>query len=445
MAGLTGVIGASGCATPFDPISTPNPDGGNGTSETPQPTETPTPEPTETSVPEPERTSTPEQTETSSPTPEPPKTRSGAALTGVYPGGDSLASTLSTFSNWLSQKPAVVMVFVDAFGSRAAKKGFIEGPLTDIWKAGHVPLISWQPFARRKQATSETIERAIARGRRDKQIRTWATLLDRWARPRGEESRGRRVYFRPAHEMNGNWFPWSAVDSSRITAIPASTSRESGEGENPTTGTPEDYVGMWRQLHGIFAKTKLDETNIQWIWSPNVDELGGISAERYYPGDEFVDWVGLDGFNFGSSQSSSSWESRWRSPEQLFDQMLNRIRELTDKPVALTEFASSSAVDSGSETEYRPENKAQWIRDVFSYVKTNDIKMTCWFDVDKTGPDESDWAIFGGERGTSWATIDGEQYRVYEDYKRTVLASDYLAALPDYPPLLTDDEFAGEF
>jgi mannan endo-1,4-beta-mannosidase len=419
-AGLVGVAGVSGCSTPFDSITIPNPSDGSETNET--------------------QTSTPEPT----PTPEPPRTRSGAALTGVYPGGSNLTSKLATYSNWLSQKPAVAVVFVDAFGSRAAKKGFIEGALTDIWKAGHVPLISWQPFARKKQTTSETIEREIARGNYDKQIRTWAKMLDNWARPRGEETRGRRFYFRPAHEMNGDWFPWSALDSSRIETNVTPAPNPNG-GPNPASGTPEDYVGMWRQLHRIFSNTGMDETNIQWVWSPNADEIGGIQTERYYPGDEFVDWIGLDGFNFGGSQRYQTGRSNWRTPEQLFDPMLNRMRELTDKPVALTEFASSSAVYTGSEIEHRPQRKAQWIRNVFSYVKENDIKMTCWFDVNKTGSEESDWAVFGGNRGTSRVTIDGEQYPVYEDYKRTITADEYLTALSDYPPLLTDAEFAGQF
>ena len=415
----TGVLGAaavSGCATPFDSFSVPNPIDGNGSDATQ------TPEPT--------------------PTPEPPETRSGTALTGVFPGGDGLAGNLSAYSNWLEQQPAVAVVFVDAFGPRDTKQGFVEGALTDVWDAGHVPLVSWQPFEQQHQQTSETIEREIAAGQYDDQLETWANLLDGWARPRGEETRGRRFYFRPAHEMNGNWFPWSAVDSTRISATPEPESG-GGDGENPSAGTPEDYIGMWRRLHDTFSNTGMDATNVQWIWSPNADEIGGIRAERYYPGDEYVDWIGLDGFNFGGSQQYSTGQSNWRSPQALFDSMLNRMRELTDKPVALTEFASSSVPDSGNGN--RPQQKAQWIQDVFNYIADNDIRMTCWFNVDQTGAEESDWAVFGGNRGTSQTTIDGEQYHVYETYRQAVSADEYLTALTDYPPLLTDDEFAGQF
>lgn len=415
-AGLVGIAGVSGCSTPFDPLSEPNRNNASGSG----------------------GTSTPELT----PTPEPPETRSGTALTGVYAGGDDIVGSLESYSSWLGQKPAVAVVFLDAFRLASTKQGFVEGALTNVWKAGHVPLISWQPFGQQSNETSETIERAIANGEYDDQIDDWASLLESWARPRGGDTRGRRFYFRPAHEMNGNWFPWSAVDSTRIEATASPESGNEG-GEDPTAGTPEDYIGMWRQLHRRFSETALAASNIQWMWSPNADEIGGIRAERYYPGDQFVDWVGLDGFNFGGSQRYSSGQSDWRFPEALFGSMLGRIRELTSKPVALTEFASSSVPDSGEGHE--PQQKAQWIEDAFSYVSENDIKMTCWFNVDKTGQDETDWAVFGGARGTSQVTVDGEQYPAYESYKEAITASEYLNTLPDYPPLLTDDEFTGQF
>lgn len=410
-AGVLGAAGMAGCATPFDSFSVPESNGD----------ETPTPELT--------------------PTPEPPETRSGAALTGVYPGGPgaNLISNLETYSTWVSQPPAVAMVFVDALVSKDAIEGFIEGALTDIWDAGHVPMLSWQPFLKQKDETPEIIERQIAHGKYDETIKTWANLLAKWARPRGGKTRGRRFYFRPAHEMNGTWFPWSATT--------ADANPSDAPGPDPTAGTPKEYVEMWRRMHDFFGETKLDESHIQWIWAPNVDEVGGIATERYYPGDEYVDWVGLDGFNFGGTENYSGWAM----PEELYGKRLSEVRELTSKPVALTEFASSSFVpaDDGDENKtdghYQPEQKAAWIAAVFEYIKNENIKMACWFNQDKTGDDESDWAVLGSRHGTAQATIDGETYNTYPEYKQTVNSPEFLSALTDYPPLLTDDEFAGNF
>ena len=411
-AGVVGAAAASGCATRLNPL------GG-----------TPTPELT--------------------PTPEAPSTRAGTALTGTYPGGpnpDDAIANLRLVTEWLDRPPAVTLVFVDGLVPDAAKRGFVEGPLTAIWEAGHVPLLTWQPFAREMQDTSETVEHAIAAGEYDGHLSSWATLLESWARPYGGRTRGRRFYFRPAHETNGDWFPWSAVDSSRIdaTVTPAPNGSGSPNGTrepNPAAGTPEGYVGMWRRLYEAFGETALDGSNVQWVWAVNADEIGGVRAERYYPGDRYVDWVGLDGFNFGGTQSYSTW----RTPAEVFDPMLGRLRDLTDKPVALTEFASASFVGSEGDGEYRPPRKAAWIEAAFEYVVENDIKMTCWFNVDKRGEDEGDWAVFGGERGTERATVSDGRYSAYPVYNRTVSGERFLGARTDYPALLTDAEFAGEF
>ncbi|WP_267462354.1 glycoside hydrolase family 26 protein [Halococcus agarilyticus] len=466
MAGLTGVVGASGCASPLDSLlggggdgssgadgsggtdgsngASGSSGGGGGSGGTGESTAT---------------TGTNETAETPTATPEAPPTRSGAALAGVYPGGPEFVSNLAPYTEWLDQSPAVVLLYVDAFGPSENKRWFVENPLTNVWEAGHVPMISWQPFGPQRDRTSETIEREIATGEYDDQLAEWALLLESWARPRGDRTRGRRFYIRPAHEMNGNWFPWSPVDASRIeatvTPVPGGpeNANETLAGASRAAGTPENYIVMWRRLYDMFGQTSLDETDMQWVWAVNANQVPDNNrTERFYPGDEYVDWVAIDGFNFGATQSYSSW----RTPEELFDPMLGRLRELTDKPVALTEFASSSFVEttnggtegdgeSANGGEYRPARKAAWIEAAFEYVRENDIKMTCWFNIDKSGPDEADWAVFGGERGTSEVTVSGEETLAYEAYKRTVTDEAFLGARTDYPPLLTDAEFAGEF
>ena len=460
--GLAGIVGASGCATPLDSLFGSDDSGGDG-SDGPiggiggsDGTDGPNGSAGQSAGAN-GTGGTTEANGTPTATPEAPPTRSGAALAGVYPGGPEFVANLTPYTEWLGQSPAVALLYVDAFGATENKRWFVENPLTDVWRAGHVPMISWQPFTAERGQTPETIERMVANGEYDDQLAEWASLLESWARPRGDRTRGRRFYFRPAHEMNGNWFPWSPVDASRIdatvTPVPggAANANETPPGESRAAGTPENYIVMWRRLHDTFGETDLDETDMQWVWAVNADEVPADNrTERYYPGDEYVDWTAIDGFNFGGSQSYSSW----RTPEELFDPMLGRLRDLTDKPVALTEFGSASFVDTtddGSDGEganggeYRPARKAAWIEAAFEYVEANDIKMTCWFNIDKTGADEADWAVFGGRHGTSTVTVSGDDRLAYEAYRRTVTGEAFLGARTDYPPLLTDAEFAGEF
>ena len=36
-------------------------------------------------------------------------------------------------------------------------------------------------------------------------------------------------------------------------------------------------------------------TNVEWVWCPN---NGNYPYKGFYPGDRYVDWVGVDGYNW---------------------------------------------------------------------------------------------------------------------------------------------------
>jgi mannan endo-1,4-beta-mannosidase len=74
------------------------------------------------------------------------------------------------------------------------------------------------------------------------------------------------VLWRPFHEMNGGWFWW-------------------GDKE------PETFIRVWRQMFDYFTKSK-GLNNLLWIYSPNQ----GAKVAAYYPGDAYVDIVGLDAY-----------------------------------------------------------------------------------------------------------------------------------------------------
>lgn len=346
--------------------------------------------------------------------------RSGTTLSGLAIDATSESlSTLGPYGRWVNQQPATVETFVNGLESPDQVRWFVAERLTPVWDAGHVPIVTWMPANTVPAENSDpAIDRRIRNGEFDRIISAWADELETWTLASDDEQAvERRLYFRPAHEMNGNWFPWSATDET----------------------SPADYVGMWRRIYDVFADTAMNETHIQWMWAPNADEVGDVEVEQYYPGDRYVDWIGLDGFNFGDVES---W-SDWRSPETIFSGMLERTRAIADKPTALTEFSSTSYHNG----EYRPEKKAKWITDAYRMIQREGIQMACWFDIDKQGEDESDWAVFGGDRGTGNFSdpATGTDYPVYEEYGRAARSSWVLPARSSYPRVLTDGEFAGDF
>ncbi len=153
--------------------------------------------------------------------------------------------------------------------------------------------------------------------------------------------------------MNGPWYPWS-------------------EGVNGNQ--PGSYVQAWRHVHDIFRAEGV--TNVSWVWSPFVRLAGTRPLSSFYPGDAYVNWVALDGYNGGSALD---WGG-WLSFEQIFGPSLAELRALTTKPIAIAEVASAEAGGS----------KALWIKDFFASLERRpEIRAFSWFHFNK----ETDWRI----------------------------------------------------
>ncbi len=330
-------------------------------------------------------------------------------LVGVFPGeGDPQEQirSLGRHEEWLSMRPPVVTLFTGTDLTERWTRERIERAMTAVWERGQIPLLTWEPFV--SDGPEGPLERRIHEGRYDGLLGEWTDLLESWVFS-GDQRR--RFYFRPAHEMNGDWYPWATVHPD---------------------ATPEDYVRMWRTLHDRLGETALKPTHVQWIWSPNWEDVGGHAAEEYYPGDEYVDWLGVDGYNWGASQE---W-STWRSAREVFEPMIDRLRALAgnDAPLSIPEYGSSSAVEGG----FDPERKDEWIAETFDFFADADVRMANWFDFDK----ETDWAVFDGVRGTATVRIDGEDRPTYDGYRNAVTES-IDTTEPEDPRVLTDDQFAG--
>lgn len=162
---------------------------------------------------------------------------------------------------------------------------------------------------------------------------------------------GAPVTIRFGHEMNGNWYPWG--------------------------NRGEEYKTAYRHIVDLFKTQGV--TNVSWMWSINTDNVPYspiTDASRFYPGDTYVDSIGIDGYNFGTSQSWSSW----RSFSDLFSDSY-AFAASYNKPIIISEMASTE----------RGGNKPQWITQMASDLKTKFPKVTefVWFNLLK----ETDWRI----------------------------------------------------
>jgi len=211
---------------------------------------------------------------------------------------------------------------------------------------GATPLLTWEPYDWSQGVDQpEFALKRIESGQFDDYARRYAGALKSWGRP---------VMLRFAHEMNGNWYPWSEAVNGNATG---------------------DYVAAWRHLHDIFAAEGVK--NVSWVWSPNVVYPGSLPLRGLYPGDAYVDIVGIDGYNWGTA---TTWHT-WTPPAELFEPTLAEVKLLA--PTKRLLIAETASTESGGD-------KGIWIQELFTWLHTRpEIEAVVWFDHLK----ETDWRI----------------------------------------------------
>ena len=179
-----------------------------------------------------------------------------------------------------------------------------------VRQAGSIPVISWEPWlsdfdAERHSGLAPVDDRAsgglraIADGRYD-------FYVDRWARK--AVAYGGPLFLRFGHEMNDPYrYPWG-----------------------PQNNAPEDFVAAWRHVVERFRAAGAH--NVLWVWSPH-PAYGEFRT--YYPGDDWVDWVGATALNYGAS---APW-SRWWSFRDTFGRYYDELADF-GVPILIAELGS---------------------------------------------------------------------------------------------------------
>jgi beta-mannanase len=343
------------------------------------------------------------------------QTASGAALLGVYYGNQGWKmDQVRALESWQGKRHAVVNMFTNWCNQAKTMDNLFKQQLPNIWNNKNVPMITWEPYLCNSASTPANVEAQAANGAYDAYLNAWADRLKTFlsgADGAFGTADDRRVYIRLGHEMNGDWYPWGA---------------------HMGANSPADYARMWQRTVGIFLGKNMTATHVQWVWTVNNDDVGAFQAEQFYPGDAYVDWVAIDGYNWGESQTWSNWET----PDEVYGNMIGRLRALTAKPLALTETGTTSSTLSGISTAA----KSQWLTEFFNYLAARDVRLVAWFNEDK----ETDWAIFGGTGGDGTFTFSRTNYRTYSAYRTGVGSSNVVGANANNPRLLTDAQFAGQ-
>ncbi|MER5550119.1 glycosyl hydrolase [Streptomyces sp. NPDC002793] len=101
-------------------------------------------------------------------------------------------------------------------------------------------------------------------------------------------------------------------------------------------GTPEEYVAAYRHIHDRFEELGVD--NVVWVWTVSGYLPSGKLFERLYPGDDYVDWIGMDQYNYFTCHDTTDWKDFDRSQRPTYEWLRTHIS--ADKPLMFAEFAT---------------------------------------------------------------------------------------------------------
>lgn len=288
-------------------------------------------------------------------------------LEGVaLPGYPLERSQLSTVQNNQGSLGELVQFYLQ--WPARAKDGFFPWETVKlIDEFGSTPVITWEPlyYATPTSTSSQSVlYEEILSGLYDDYIIDFAKATARYNKP---------IMIRFAHEMNINGFHWGT------------TRQEFG----PQSALI--YKKMFRHVVSLFRA--VGTTNVLWVFCPNNESVPVPNQStnsnmwnvlsNYYPGDEYVDVLGLDGFNWGTSQKVSEgegWNSSWRTFPELFSEPINELKALSPtKPILI--FETGTVEEGGSHDD--------WLAQALTSAQQMGVKGIVWFLADK----ENNWRL----------------------------------------------------
>jgi hypothetical protein len=170
------------------------------------------------------------------------------------------------YVNWIAEWPGDFNWMLGS-SDHGLKSLFIDGTLKALG-------VNWAPRLNGNDYDQQTV-RDIAADGYDSYIRTVADECRAFGYP---------IYLRFGPEMNIN---------------------QGGSGDIGTwAANPTDFIQAWRRIYDLFHME--GASNVLFVWCPNYSESGQHHYTEYYPGDEYVDWVGIDMYQFSDSIDPAS-------------------------------------------------------------------------------------------------------------------------------------------
>ncbi len=117
----------------------------------------------------------------------------------------------------------------------------------------------------------------------------------------------------------------------------------------------------WKRTHDIFREVGC--YNVKWMFSPNVlwdKRTAKDDLYNYYPGAQYADTIGIDGYNFGYHHDKWHKWHKWQSYEQVFEKTIRACTKF-NQPIWISEVGCAD-----------DRRKPVWIKDFLTKVSQDD-------------------------------------------------------------------------
>jgi len=225
-------------------------------------------------------------------------------------------SPVDKFAKTIGRQPNIVLYYA-AWGDP------FELSLADAAHAhGAVPFVQIDP--------ERTTMASIAAGRDDGYIKSYADQVRSYRHP---------VVIGFAAEMNGDWDSWGWHHTS-----------------------PANWIAAWKHFVTVFRQQ--GASNVTWIWTVSQINNGTGPLQDWWPGSNYVTWVGIDGYYYRQHDTFAT----------VFGETIIQLRMLTGKPMLLSE----TAIGQGA-------GQVAKIPDLFDGIRENHMLGFVWFDQNQDG------------------------------------------------------------
>ena len=185
-------------------------------------------------------------------------------------------------------------------------------------------------------------------------------------------------------------------------------------------GDPAAYIAAWRHVHNVFAQAGV--TNVQWLWPPNYksdrpyDPISDYNL--YYPGDAYVDWIGVFGFNWGSDITKGPG---WVEYDYLFDEFLRNTACKYDKPLMVGPTGSVEG----------PGSKTAWIANIYrAMANYPNLRAIVWLNEFAYGdPTQADFRVTVTSK---YGAVPGPMPYYTAAYRNAISNPIYITEFPPY-------------